>query len=63
MMAHPPAPPLYRIWLKTAGNRASVERTCLDEGLLGLGWGYRWSEDPAPDPVTWEAYRDWAYEN
>ena len=63
MSAHPPAPPLYRIWLKTDGDRAGVERTCLEEGLLGLGWGYHWGNDPAPDPVTWEVYRDWAYEN
>jgi hypothetical protein len=59
----PPAPSLYRIWLKTAGDRMGVERTCLREGLLGLGWGYHWGDEPVPDPVTWKVYHDWAYDN
>jgi hypothetical protein len=62
MSEQPPTPPLYRIWLKTAGDRAGVERTCLSKDLLGLGWGYRWRDDPAPDPVTWDAYYRWAYD-
>jgi hypothetical protein len=41
---------------------ARVERTCLSEGPLGLGWGYHWSGEPAPDRATWDAYYDWAYE-
>jgi hypothetical protein len=27
---------------------------------LGLGWGYRWSDEPTPETVTWESYREWA---
>src|SRR4051794_1264810 len=56
----PPAPPLHRMWLKTAGDRDTVERLCLDGGFLGLGWGYRWRPQPPPKTVTWEKYIVWA---
>jgi hypothetical protein len=55
-----PAPPLHRMWLKTAGDRAAVERTCLEKGILGLGWGYRWRTKPPPEVITWEKYIRWA---
>jgi hypothetical protein len=57
-----PAPPLHRMYLTTDGDRAAVERTCLDGGFLGLGWGFKWDRSSAPRvrTVTWERYIDWA---
>jgi hypothetical protein len=56
----PRAPFLYRMHLKTAGDRADVERACFEGGFLGLGWGYRWRSQPPPKTVTWERYIRWA---
>src|SRR5689334_10887185 len=56
----PPAPPIHRMWLKTAGDRAGIERTCVGGGLLGMGWGYRWRSQPPPNVITWKKYFDWA---
>jgi hypothetical protein len=56
----PPAPPLHRMWLKTTGDREAVERACLTEGFLGLGYGYRWGAEPTPDDVSWNDYIAWA---
>lgn len=56
----PPAPPIHRMWLKTAGDRATVERTCLEGGMLGMGWGYRWRSRPPPKAITWKKYFGWA---
>lgn len=56
----PPAPPLHRMYLKTAGDRSAVERTCLDGSILGLGWGYRWRKQAPPKVVTWDKYISWA---
>ena len=47
---------------KTAGDRAAVEQMCLDGGILGLGWGYRWGSQPPPSTITWERYIGWAEE-
>ncbi len=40
------APPhaIYRLHLKTAGDRAKVIDYCLRENVIGLGWGMNWSE-------------------
>jgi hypothetical protein len=56
----PPAPPLHRMYLKTAGDRVAVEQACLAGGFLGLGWGYRWRSQPPPKVIAWEKYIDWA---
>lgn len=48
------------MWLKTAGDRSQIERTCLKDNLLGMGWGYRWRSEPPPREVTWKKYFDWA---
>jgi hypothetical protein len=44
------------MWLKADGDRAGVERACMSEGVLGLGWGYHWSGEPAPEQVTLDVY-------
>src|SRR4051812_42130198 len=56
----PPAPTLYRMWLKTTGDRAEIERRCLTDGFLGIGWGYRWSDEKPPRKITWDKYIAWA---
>ena len=60
MIEPPPAPTLHRMWLKTAGDRAAIERTCLEGKQLGLGWGYRWRPQPPPKVITWDKYISWA---
>ncbi len=60
MSALPPAPAIHRMWLKTDGDRADIERLCLDSGLLGMGWGYHWRPQPPPKVITWEKYFGWA---
>lgn len=59
-MTDVPVASLNRMYLKTAGDRAEVERTCLEGGFLGIGWGYRWRSQPAPRTITWEKYIAWA---
>jgi hypothetical protein len=50
------------MYLKTDGDRAAVERACLDGGFLGLGWGFKWDRSAAPRTrtITWERYITWA---
>lgn len=63
-----PAPPLYRAWLKPSDEqRAGVEAVCLPDsplgdGLIGLGWGYRYAteEHPRSDGNRWEDWERWA---
>lgn len=59
-MTDVPAPNVNRMHLKTAGDRAEVERACLEGGFLGIGWGYRWRSEPAPPTITWQKYITWA---
>lgn len=50
------APKLYRLHIRPAGNAAHAFRYCLDEGLLGTGWGTtRWI-DPQRSPAGWDDY-------
>lgn len=47
----PPAPPLYRLHVKTSSyDREGSLRFCLDGGFLGVGWGM------GPGPMDWAAY-------
>lgn len=56
-----PEPSLYRMWLKTTGDRAEVLQACLEGGFLGVGWGYRWDKRVRPPRrITWQRYMDFA---
>jgi len=58
------APPhaIYRLHLKTAGDRAKVIDYCLRENVIGLGWGMNWSEGEHPAPRVFDEWREYAEE-
>jgi hypothetical protein len=50
------APALYRLHVRPAGDPAAAFQYCLDESVLGTGWGpTRWG-DPSNCPTTWGEY-------
>lgn len=56
----PPPAPVYRLHLKTAGDRAQVIDYCLSNNVIGLGWGMQWSEGAYPAPTTFSEWRKYA---
>jgi hypothetical protein len=53
-MTVPQPPELYRSHLKTDGDHAQVIAYCLDNGVVGMGWGLQWDGRSRPAD-----YDDW----
>jgi hypothetical protein len=47
---------LYRLHVRPAGDAAAAFTYCVDNGVLGTGWGTHWGDLPAPAETDWEDY-------
>jgi hypothetical protein len=47
---------LYRLHVRPAGNPQDTFRYCLEEGVLGTGWGTTAWGKPNERPATWDDY-------